>query len=193
MGWRYQDHDPHISEGALTKAVPTKGDPDCEFCHGTGKIQLIFKSVDCECVTNRDRLKYAHSKEIPKKEAEPTKKIVDAYQNTNINLSGTSAGPHLIPLSWIVTSDYQANRGERVPYNPSGGTFTIYAPEAPSIGDFFAIKNVTNDCTAITLDGNGYSIEGPGMSFMAVTQVIGSGGIALDWQFFGNGWGWRIV
>lgn len=58
--WRYEKTSPVEIEQELTETTPA--DPDCKFCKGSGKIQLIFKSVDCECVT--ERLKYAHSEHM---------------------------------------------------------------------------------------------------------------------------------
>lgn len=88
-----------------------------------------------------------------------------------------------------ITSTDTADSGERVLYDPSGGTFTINAPASPTIGDHWAVKNVTSDVTTITINGNGNNIEDPTVSFSPAASFSLSGdGISIEWEFDGVQW-----
>lgn len=63
MSWRYEQTSPPES---AHESATIKPKPGCQYCKGSGKIQLIFKTVDCECIT--DQMMQAYSKEIPAEE-----------------------------------------------------------------------------------------------------------------------------
>ena len=88
----------------------------------------------------------------------------------------------------IVATD-TADVGERMIYDPSGGTFTLNAPASPSIGDRWGVKNRTTDTTAITVSGNGSNIEDPTASFaLAASFSLTGDGIGVEWEYDGTQW-----
>ena len=93
------------------------------------------------------------------------------------------------PVSSIVTAGpYTALKGQLVLYDPSGGSFTINAPASPVLGDRFAIKNTTTDATAVTVDGNGNSIENPSTETFVASYSLGDGLVSLDFIYDGTNW-----
>lgn len=101
----------------------------------------------------------------------------------------TVTGLARIKNGTAITSTDTADSGERMLYDPSGGTFTINAPAAPTIGDHWAVKNVTSDTTAITIGGNGNNIENPTASFGVSASFSMSGdGISIEWEYDGTQW-----
>jgi hypothetical protein len=89
----------------------------------------------------------------------------------------------------VVTTATTLTTGFYQLYDPSGGTFTITMPAAPSRGDLVGIKNNTSDTTAITLAGNGNNVEDPtaGGTDAASISVLGAG-IGLVYQYTGSKW-----
>lgn len=47
--------------------------PDCKYCKGTGKIQLLTSTVDCDCITEDSDEKIKIDGESP------SEKVVDEY------------------------------------------------------------------------------------------------------------------
>ena len=91
--------------------------------------------------------------------------------------------------SSAITSTDTSQTGERVLYDPSGGTFTINAPAAPSLGARFGVKNRTADTTVVTISGNGNNIENPTASFaLAASFTLTGDGISAEWEFDGTQW-----
>lgn len=59
------------------------------------------------------------------------------------------------------TSAYTARVWDLVPFDPSGGAFTVTLPDNPVDGDEVAFKNTTTDTTGITIaPGTGDTIDG---------------------------------
>jgi hypothetical protein len=88
-----------------------------------------------------------------------------------------------------------ARSGERVLYNPSGATFTIYAPTGPSRGDQFAIKNVSNSTNTLTVNGNSRLIE-PLFGFSMSSSIgVAGAGDAATWEYVAQQGvtGWILV
>jgi len=99
------------------------------------------------------------------------------------------AGPASITNGTAVTATDTANLGERMLYDPSGGTFTLNAPASPAIGNRWAVKNRSSDITAITISGNGSSIEDPTSSFsLAASFSLSGDGISTEWEYDGTQW-----
>ncbi len=117
---------------------------------------------------------------------------------TQTNFAGTTAGTiyTAIPV-WDLQGDSVApvtttttgRPFERIYYDASGGTFTLNAPASPIAGTRWGVKNVNSDATAITISGNGNSIEDPLASFaLAASFTLGSDGVSVTWEFDGNNW-----
>jgi hypothetical protein len=93
------------------------------------------------------------------------------------------------------SANYTAGYNERVPYDPAAAQ-TLKPPASPSLGDKWAIKNVTTDTTAITVDGNGQNIEdliaggAPVASF-----TLGVANVAAEWVFMNSNSGnaWHVI
>lgn len=112
-------------------------------------------------------------------------------QNPLIAASGAAASarrftfPAVIPVIGPIT----AVVFQRIPYDPSGGTFQIDAPLAPVRGDRWGVKNETANLTAVTISGNGNNIEDPTVSFSVAASFSLSGdGIGVEWEFNGTNW-----
>jgi len=91
--------------------------------------------------------------------------------------------------SAVITGAHTAGPFERVRFDPSGGTFTIMAPPSPTPGDRWGVKNVTADATAITIDGNGTSIEDSAAGFsVGASFSLGGAGVAVEWEFDTSAW-----
>lgn len=93
-----------------------------------------------------------------------------------------------------ITAAYTASSWERVPYDPSGGTFTITLPDEPADGDQVQIKNTTNDDTAITIDGSGNDVEDTTEAgiFASTTSLEGHFGVVV-FQYDDENGEWTIV
>jgi hypothetical protein len=88
----------------------------------------------------------------------------------------------------IVATD-TADAGERMVFDPTGGTFTLNAPASPSIGDRWGVKNRSANTTAVTIAGNGSNIEDPTSSYAVAASFSLSGdGIAVEWEYDGTQW-----
>ncbi len=99
------------------------------------------------------------------------------------------AGPASITNGTAVTATDTANLGERMLYDPSGGTFTLNAPASPVIGSRWAVKNRSTSIVAITIGGNGSSIEDPTSSFsLAASFSLSGDGISTEWEYDGTQW-----
>ena len=75
-------------------------------------------------------------------------------------------------------------------YDPSasGGTHTIEAPASPSLGDRWAIKNVTVSPVSVAIDGNGTPIEDPNTNTIIASYALAAGLVSLDYLFTGTDW-----
>lgn len=102
------------------------------------------------------------------------------YNWVNVALVPSSGAP--------VTVTTSVGVGERLRYDPSGGTFSIVAPASPISGDMIAIKNESTSATAITMNGNGNNIEGLATFTPAATVPISGDGVAVTWQYNGTEW-----
>ena len=104
-----------------------------------------------------------------------------------VDSGGGSAGG--LTLSTLKTANYTALAGERVIYDPSGGTFTITAPGSPATGASFGVKNTKKDITQITIDGNSNDIEDPiAEDFASTTFLLGVSLVSLVWVYDGTNW-----
>jgi len=88
----------------------------------------------------------------------------------------------------IKIANYTAVSLDLVLYDPSGGTFTLDAPAAPAFGDRWAVKNVTTNVTAITMDGNGTNIENPLTATFVATYTIGLPLVSTEYLYDGTNW-----
>lgn len=88
------------------------------------------------------------------------------------------------------TATHFANVGERVVYDPTGGTFTINAPVGGlNVGDRWAVKNASTSVTAVTISGNGSNIEDPtGAYALAASFSFAGNGFAAEWEYDGAAW-----
>lgn len=86
------------------------------------------------------------------------------------------------------TGAYTASANELVPYDTSGGGFTIDLPAIATIGDEVLIKEVANSAVAaVTIDGNGNTLEAAAGGFAATTTYQIASGYA-GWVFDGTRW-----
>jgi hypothetical protein len=90
--------------------------------------------------------------------------------------------------STVTTGPRVAGIGERVLYDPSGGTFTISAPASPTKDDRFSIKNTTVDVTSMTISGNGTNIEDPSTSTFLASFALATALVSIDFLFDGTNW-----
>lgn len=111
--------------------------------------------------------------------------------------SWAAAPAGLTPLTGAAkTAGFTASAGDFVRYDPSAGTFTLIAPASPSNGDRWAVKNVTADTTAITVDGNSNDIENPNGPFNITSFTsfdIGVEGLAIEWVFSSADTAWLVA
>ena len=95
---------------------------------------------------------------------------------------GTSAAP-------ITSGPHTSVVGARVIYDPTGGTFQINAPAAPTAGNRFGVKNASASITGVTLSGNGANIEDPTVAFaLAASYSLSGNGVAVTWEYDGVAW-----
>jgi len=88
-----------------------------------------------------------------------------------------------------ITAADTADAGERMVYDPTGGTFQIDAPASPVMGTRWAVKNRSASATAVTISGNGSNIEDPTASFaLAASFSLSGDGIAAEWEYDGTQW-----
>lgn len=90
--------------------------------------------------------------------------------------------------SSVKVGAFTARVGELVLFDPSGGTFQIDAPTSPVAGDRWALKNVTPDATAVTIDGNGNSVEDPNTQTFLASYSLAGALNAIDYLFDGTNW-----
>jgi len=103
-----------------------------------------------------------------------------SIRQTRFNLNPE---PTLVQASGPVT----ATHGALVLYNPAAGGFTINAPASPVAGERWSLKNVTVSVNAMTVSGNGNSIETPDGVLLA-SFVIGIAFAGLSYLFDGTNW-----
>jgi hypothetical protein len=92
------------------------------------------------------------------------------------------------PSTNPIIANHTSINGERVWYNPSGGTFTLKAPSSPALGHKWACKNATTDITSITIDGNGVNIENPVAGSIGATFGLAVALVSIEWEFNGTNW-----
>jgi len=113
--------------------------------------------------------------------------LTDTAATLTVPLSAPSVSK--ISNGTAITATDTAEAGERVLYNPTGGTFQISAPASPVIGTRFAVKNRSASVVAVTISGNGNDIEDPTASFaVAASFTLAGDGIAAEWEFDGTDW-----
>ena len=88
----------------------------------------------------------------------------------------------------IKTANYSAVATDIVRYDPSGGSFTIEMPPTPNINDSVTVKNVTNNTTVITIDGNGNDIQRTGIYALVSSFSLQSRGDSYTWFYTGSEW-----
>jgi hypothetical protein len=71
------------------------------------------------------------------------------------NIGGGSA----FVTTAVQTSNYVASAFDVVLVDPSGGSFTVFLPAAPTKDDIVIYVNTTLDTTAISLSGNGNNVN----------------------------------
>jgi hypothetical protein len=91
-------------------------------------------------------------------------------------------GGLVLDFTSVKIADYTAKNGERVRYNPTSGTFTIYAPASPAVDDEFGTKNNTTNTTAVTIDGNGNNLDG------SATRTVNQASEFRSWKYNGTQW-----
>lgn len=106
---------------------------------------------------------------------------------------GTSSLPwgNLLVFTSLKTANYTATAGQRVPYDASGGTFTLTAPASPSQGERWAVKETADDATAITIAGNGSNIEDPVGGTVGASFSLGLAYVSVEWEY--DGTAWRVI
>jgi hypothetical protein len=114
----------------------------------------------------------------------------EAIRDLHAFLEGGGGGLTTVAVK---VANYTANADELVPYDPSGGTFTLKPPATPSLGDMWAIKNVTTDITSITFDGNGENLEDPLTSTIVATFTSGALGSLMGITWFYDGTNWVVL
>jgi len=88
-----------------------------------------------------------------------------------------------------ITATDTSDAGERMLYDPTGGTFQINAPATPILGMRWATKNRSSSATAVTISGNGSDIEDPTSSFsLAANFSLSGDGISVEWEYDGTQW-----
>lgn len=106
---------------------------------------------------------------------------------------GTSSLPwgNLLVFTSLKTANYTVTAGQRVPYDASGGTFTLTAPASPSQGERWAVKETADDATAITIAGNGSNIEDPVGGTVGASFSLGLAYVSVEWEY--DGTAWRVI
>ena len=88
-----------------------------------------------------------------------------------------------------ITATDTAVAGERMIYDPTGGTFQLNAPASPVIGTRWAVKNRSTSTTGITISGNSNSIENPASGYaVAASFSLAGDGISVEWEYDGTQW-----
>ncbi len=89
----------------------------------------------------------------------------------------------------IITATTTASEHNlRLLYSPAGGTFSLLAHTAPTIGDMFGVKNVNASATAITVSGNGINIVNPVAKTLGASFPLGGAFAGADFVFDGTNW-----
>jgi hypothetical protein len=88
----------------------------------------------------------------------------------------------------LKTGAYTAVAGDLVKYDPTSGTFTLTFPASPSADDRVGFKNASASTVAVTLAGNGNTVENPASYGVAASQSVSGNGLALTYQFDGTSW-----
>ncbi len=80
--------------------------------------------------------------------------------------------------------------GELLRYDATAGTFSLFARISTAVarGDAFGIKEMGGSATAITVDGNGNSIQNPVTGALAATTPVAATFAATRWVFDGSDW-----
>ena len=87
-------------------------------------------------------------------------------------------------------ANFTAAANDRVPWDSSGGTFTLMAPASPSAGDQWGAFENVSDATVLTIAGNGNDIESPAGGFSA-SFTVSQEDVSLVWIY--NGTRWKLV
>lgn len=90
--------------------------------------------------------------------------------------------------STVRVSGFTAVAGQIERYDPTGGTFTILMPASPVLNDRITFKNASSSATAVTLDGNGNSVEDPTTFSLGATTSLTGDGLRVTYQFDGTQW-----
>jgi len=117
---------------------------------------------------------------------------------TRLTLNETEAtftvplsGPSVSKISngTSITATDTADAGERMIYDPTGGTFQLNAPASPVMGTRWATKNRSASVVAVTISGNGSDIEDPTATFaLAATFSLSGDGVSIEWEYDGTQW-----
>lgn len=90
----------------------------------------------------------------------------------------------------IITSVTTVEPGQILRYDASAGTFTLAAPSTANImiSSSFSIKEMAGDATAITVSGNGNSIQDPVTGALAASVSVVAPFATTSWFFDGTNW-----
>lgn len=108
---------------------------------------------------------------------------------------GAPVPPGADGLSWtaVQTADFEAAVGDLVPYDPTGGSFTLDFPPNPLDNQLCGFKNVTDSLIPVTFDGNGHDVESPS-SFLEVSSfLLAHNGITLIYKFNAELDAWLVL
>ena len=122
------------------------------------------------------------------KQAGNSLKFFDEEINEGITLTQLAIGS--FTLLTERTGAYTADGNERLPWNASGGGFTLTAPVTSVSGVQWALFENASDATSITIDGNGAQIENPAGGF-ASSFAVAVADISLVYLW--NGTRWKII
>lgn len=124
--------------------------------------------------------------------SEPTAAVTLPHTHLEAEITDlVHVAPWLVPSTAIHASgSTTAASGEMVRYQPVGG-MEIRAPASPASGDHFAIKNMDDVTTSITVHGNGSPIEALNAmdnEFATPSTGIAGNRIFALWMYDGTNW-----
>lgn len=187
-------------ENAETSDVPLIPRKNCKFCKGSGKIELIFSLVDCECLEPAPK----NPRSLRKPPSPPRDPYCRWRKEDNRKCEIWDKACDIVKESKfterIIEKISEVNGGELARIDTSRGDVVINAPRSPSPGDRFGVKNMGKGIATINLP-IGAPIPGPTITITsntgpvvanpAPTQIPLNPHMATTWSF--NGTTWELI
>lgn len=108
---------------------------------------------------------------------------VPSLKDSDGNIVPIGSGATSLLFTDVQTSTYTAEAGEFVLTDAETiGPFSVYAPSSPAVNDRFGVKESVGSTNLVTVDGNGYTMDGLPARFVNTPYQW------RVWQFNGVEW-----